>query len=73
MLTESIRIVVRGIVVEEFDVGNQSRPRVERLKKVVTEQRILRHSSVQGGFKSVHLVETFTGVIALAKEILINV
>ena len=72
MLAHRVGVVVRGIVVEKFDVTDQRRAREDRFKKIVTQQRLIGHAIVERPLEGIHVVETFAGIDAFAEKILIQ-
>src|SRR5579864_3818686 len=58
---------------EEFYIGCQCHAREYSFKQIVAEQRVIRNLSFQRELKSIHIVNSLTGVGALLEEILIDV
>src|ERR1044072_3615273 len=73
MLSPGKRVVVRGIVVQELDVGNQGRARENRFEEIVTQQRLLRHTTFQCLLESIHIVKPLACINPLSKKILIDI
>ena len=73
MLSLGVRVIVRGIIIEQFDVGDQCGARKQRFEQIVTKQSIFRNLLRQRFFESIDLIQALSGVISFAKEILINV
>ena len=73
MLAHCVRVVVRGIVIEKFDVADQSGAREDRFKQIVAQQYLFGHASVEGPLKSINFVQALARVNPFAEKILINV
>ncbi len=67
------RQVVRRVVVHQVDVGAESRPRVEALEEVVTEERVFGHASVERLGERIDVVDPLADEAALVKDVLIDV
>ena len=65
--------VVRGVVVEEHDVGDEGGPRVEPLEEVVREDLVLGQHAFEHRPEGVHVEEPFAGEDPLAEEVLVDV
>jgi hypothetical protein len=65
--------VVRGKLVEELDIGDESRPCEDAFKQVVTQQGILRHPPGKGRFERIYLVDPFPDIRTLAEKVLVDV
>jgi hypothetical protein len=64
---------VRRKLIEELDIGDESCPREDPFKEVVTQQDILRHPPGEGCLKCIYIVDPFTDVRTLTKKVLVNV
>ena len=73
MLAHGVGVVVRGIVIEKFDVADQGGAREDRFKQIVAQQGLFGNASVEGPLKSINFVQTLARVNAFAEKILINV
>ena len=73
VLPRGERQVVRGIVIDEMDVGAQARSRVHALEQVVAEQRVGRNAPVERGAEGVDVVDALANVAAFVEEVLIDV
>src|SRR6266849_6366646 len=73
MLAHGKGVVVSRIVIQKLDIADQRRAREDRFKQIVTQQRVVRNSSVQRFFKRVDIIQTLAGIDSLAEEILIDV
>ena len=63
----------RGVVVDDLDVGDERRARVEPLEEVVRQERVLGHAPLERGHERVHVVEPLAGEDPLAEEVLVGV
>ena len=66
-------LVVGGKLLEELDIGDESRPRKDSFKQVMTQEGVLRDPSSEGRLERVDIVDPFAGVGTLPEKILINV
>ena len=65
--------VARRILVEDLDVGHESRARVRAFDQVVTQQGILREAIASRALEGGDIINPLAGVRALAEEILIHI
>jgi len=63
----------RRILIDHFDVGDKPRARIEALKQIVREQRVLGHAAFEGCGEGVHVIQALAGEDALAEEVLVHV
>ena len=73
MLAPGVGAVVRGIVVDDFDVGEQPHARVGAFDQVVAEQRIAGEAAFEHGMQSVDFIDALAGEDAFAIQILVYV
>ena len=73
MLAPVVGAVMRGIVVDDFDIADQAGARVGAFDQVVAEQGISRKAAIQHAVNGVDFVDAFAGEDAFAVEILVNV
>ena len=73
MLAARVREDARRVVVDDLDVGDESRARVEPLEEVVGQERVLGHAAVERGHEGVHVVEPLAGEDAFGEEVLVRV
>ena len=73
MLARGKGEVVRRVVVDQLDVGDEPGARVEALEQVVAEQRVLRHAAGERGLERIDVVDPLADVAALVKQVLIDV
>jgi hypothetical protein len=64
---------VRWKLIEELDIGDESCPRKDAFKEVVTQQDILRHPPGESCLKCIHVVDPFPDVRTLTEKVLVNV
>ena len=68
------RVAVLGReLLEELEIGDESRPRKDALEEVMAEQRVLGDPTGQRGGEGVHVIDALAGVGALAEQILVDV
>src|SRR5512135_1276531 len=65
--------IVQWKLIEELDIGDESCPREDPFKEVVTQQDILRHPPGKGCFKCINVVDPFTDVRAFTEKVLVNI
>ena len=65
--------VVRGIVVEHFDVAGERRAQERAFDEVVREQRVLREAVLEHAREDVDLEDAFAGERALSEDVLVGV
>src|SRR3954447_1086754 len=65
--------VMRRVVVNYFNIGDQSSARISALDQVMAEQRIAREAFLQNLTKRIDIVNPFAGKDALAIKILVNI
>ena len=65
--------IVRRKLIEELDIGDESCPREDPFKEVVTQQDILRHPPNKGCLKCIYVVNPFADVRPLTKKVLVDV
>ena len=73
VLASRVREHARRIVVDDLDVGDERRARVEPFEEVVRQQRVLGHAPLERGRERVDVVEALAGEDAFAEEILVDV
>src|SRR5690242_726762 len=73
MLAARVGAVVRGVVVDDFNVGGESGARVCAFDKVVTEERVAGEALFEHGMEGVDFVNALAGKAALAVQVLIHV
>ena len=73
VLASRVREDARRIVVDDLDVGDEGRARVEALEEVVRQQRVLRHAALERRDERVDVVEALAGEDAFVEEILVDV
>ena len=62
MLPGRSDLVVRRELLEELDVGDESRPRKDPLEQVVAEERILGDATLQRPGKCLDVIDALAGV-----------
>src|ERR1700733_2523038 len=60
-------------LIDQLDIGHQTRSREDALQKVVAEQRILGNQSGERGLEEVHFVDALAAIRTFAKKVLIDV
>ncbi|MEI9981161.1 MAG: hypothetical protein WDN23_19565 [Edaphobacter sp.] len=65
--------VVGGVVVDDFDVGDEAGAGVGAFDEVVREERVTGEAAVEDLLEDADLVDAFAGEDALAEEVLIDV
>jgi hypothetical protein len=65
-------IVVRGELIEELAVGDESRTCEDACKEVMTQQRILRHPPSEGRLECIDAVDPFPDVRPLGEKVLVD-
>ena len=73
VLAARVGAVVRGIVVDQFDIADQPGARVGAFDQVVAQQGIAREALVQHRVQRGNFVDAFAGEDAFAVEILVGV
>ena len=73
VLASRVREDARRIVVDDLDVGDEGRPRIEALEQIVRQQRVLRHAALERRDERVDVVEALAGEDAFVEEILVDV
>ncbi len=73
VLASGVREDARRIVVDDLDIGDERRTRIEALEEVVRQQGVLRHASFERGRERIDVVEALAGEDALVEEILVHV
>ena len=73
VLASRVREDARRIVVDDLDVGDEGRPRIEALEEVVRQQRVLRHAPFERRHERIDVVEALAGEDAFVEEILVDV
>ncbi len=73
MLASRVREDARRIVVDDLDVGDQRRPRVQALEQVVRQQCVLGHPALERCHERIDVVEALAGEDAFVEEVLIHV
>ncbi len=67
MLPRSRGAVLGRKLLEELEVGDESRPRKDAFEEVVAEQRVLGDAPGQGGGKGIHIIDALACVGALSE------
>ena len=68
------RVAVLGReLLEELEIGDESRPRKDAFEEVMAEQRVLGDPAGQRGGEGVDVIDALAGVGALAEQILVDV
>src|SRR6202012_1728977 len=73
MVAAPVRRVMRRIVLDDFDIGRQSRAGISAFDQVVAEQRIAWKAPVEHRIKRCDLIDAFAGKDTFAVKILIGV
>jgi hypothetical protein len=73
MLSGRGNIVTRWEFLHDLDIRDQSRPGKNSLQEIVAQDRVLGNTPMEGGFKHVHIVDTFSAIGSFSEEILIHV
>src|ERR1700738_841378 len=73
MIAAVVSAEVTGIVVNEFDVGDQSGARVRPFDEVVTQQVVLRKAVFEGLAQNIHFVDALAGKTPFTEQILVDV
>ena len=73
MFAAGVGGVVRGVVVDDFDVGDEAGAGVGAFDEVVREEGVARESAVEDLVEDRDLVDAFAGEDALAEEVLVDV
>ena len=73
MFAPVVGAVVRGIIVDDFDIAGQAGARVRAFDQVMAEQGIAREAPVQHAVHRVHFIDTLAGEDAFAVKILVHV
>ena len=60
-------------LVDDLDVGHQTRPRKDAFQEVVTEKRVLGDPAGERGLEEIDIVDPLSAVRAFAKQVLVNV
>ena len=63
----------RRKIVDDLDVGHETRARVEPFEEIVREQRILRHTAIEGRLERIDVVEALAGEDPLVEQVLIGI
>ena len=63
----------RRVVIDDFNITDERGARVETLEKVVRQEGVFRHASLEGRLERVHVVEALAGEDALGEQVLIDV
>ena len=64
---------MRWKLIEELDIGDESCPREDAFKEVMTQQDILRNPPGEGCLKRIYVVDPFADVRTLTEKVLVNV
>src|SRR5690348_16054142 len=73
MLAARVGAVVRGVVVDDFDVGGESSARVGAFDEVVAEERVAGEALLEHGVERVNLVDALSGEAAFGVKVLVDV
>jgi len=73
MLPLGVRVVISRIVIEKFDVADQRRARENRFKQIVAQQGLIGNSLANRLLEGIDVVESFAGIDAFVKQVLVNV
>jgi hypothetical protein len=65
-------LVVRGELIEELAVGDESRTCEDACKEVMTQQRILRHPPGEGRLECIDAVDPLPDVRPLGEKVLVD-
>ena len=73
VLTDNRDQVVRGVFVEELDVGHEPCPGKDAFEKVVAQERVLGHAVCHRGAECVEVVDPLAGEAPLPEQVLVDV
>ena len=73
VLATVVGTVMRRVIVDDFDVADQTGARVGSFDQIVAEQRIAREAMLQHPLQGFDFVDAFAGEDAFAVEVLIHV
>ena len=73
VLAPRVREDARRVVVDDLDVGDQGRPRIEAFEEIVRQQRVLRHPALERRGERVDIVEALAGENAFVEQVLVDV
>ena len=73
MFAADVRTVMRRVIVDDFDIGSQSRSRVRALYEVMAKQGVSRETILKHGMEDGDFINALAGKAALAKQILIGI
>ncbi len=73
MLAAIVGAVMRGIIVDDFDIGRKPCARVGALDQVVAEQCVARKAAVEHSMEYRDLIDSLAGEAPLAEQVLVGV
>src|ERR1035437_6914987 len=73
MFSTRISAVVRGVVVDKLDVGDEAGSGVGAFNEVVAEKRIARKALVEHGMENGDFIDAFAREDAFAVQVLVSV
>src|ERR1035438_3397396 len=73
MFAVAMRAVVRGIVIDELDVGGEADTGKGTLDQIVAEQGVARKSSIEHRMEGCHFIDSLAGEDTFVKQILVSV
>ena len=73
MMTRYVDIVAGRIILDHFDIADQSRAGIAAFEKIVAEQRVLRDAALQRCLEGINVVKSLAGEGAFTEQVLISV
>src|SRR5260370_20191765 len=73
MLPGGGEVIPRRKLLDQLDVGRQSRPRESSFEKIVAEQRVVRDAVCKRRLEHIDIVDALADVRALIEKVLVNV